>query len=104
MSAADSLPDLLHYTCSRCQHTWVALLNEEYGECDDDCSECGARHMSPVVLDIEPFAKAAPVMLRACETLKAAWDAGEETNDVEWEDLTVAVGFAEEALALVNPT
>jgi predicted nucleic acid-binding Zn-ribbon protein len=33
-----------HYTCARCGHEW----SDEWScMCDDDCPECGARHMSP---------------------------------------------------------
>ncbi len=42
---------------------------------------------------------AAPDLLSACLTLLAAWDAGEETQNVAWEDLTVAVDQAREAAA-----
>jgi predicted nucleic acid-binding Zn-ribbon protein len=33
-----------HYTCTRCDYTWT---DEWSCMCDDDCPECGARHMSP---------------------------------------------------------
>lgn len=35
---------LNHYTCERCGHDWQ---DEWDCACDDDCPECGARHMSP---------------------------------------------------------
>ncbi len=104
MASPNLLPDLLRYTCGRCQHTWDAVLTEEHGACDDDCGECGARHMSPVVVDTNALTQAAPLLLLACETLKAAWDAGEESCSVRWEDIELAVGRAERAIALVKPT
>ena len=33
-----------HYECGRCGHTWT---DDWSCMCDDDCPECGARHMSP---------------------------------------------------------
>jgi predicted nucleic acid-binding Zn-ribbon protein len=33
-----------YYTCARCGYTWT---DEWSCMCDDDCPECGARHMSP---------------------------------------------------------
>lgn len=35
---------LNHYTCARCGCEWT---DEWSCMCDDDCPECGARHMSP---------------------------------------------------------
>ena len=35
---------LNHYTCDRCGEGWT---DEWSCMCDDDCPECGARHMSP---------------------------------------------------------
>jgi DNA-directed RNA polymerase subunit RPC12/RpoP len=32
------------YHCARCKHEWT---DEWPAMCDDDCPECGARHMSP---------------------------------------------------------
>ena len=33
-----------HYRCDRCRAEW----DDEWScMCDDDCPECGARHMSP---------------------------------------------------------
>ena len=32
------------YRCDRCGHEWT---DEWSAMCDDDCPECGARHMSP---------------------------------------------------------
>lgn len=43
------------YHCARCGAHWVDVWS---AQCDDDCSECGARHMSPYksedVADDEP--------------------------------------------------
>lgn len=36
--------------------------------------------------------------LRALESLLTAWARGEESQDVDWEDLSAAVGFAREAM------
>jgi predicted nucleic acid-binding Zn-ribbon protein len=33
-----------HYWCDRCGHRW---RDEWSATCDDDCPNCGARHMSP---------------------------------------------------------
>src|SRR5262249_24802683 len=33
-----------HYECDRCGEDWT---DEWSCMCDDDCPECGARHMSP---------------------------------------------------------
>ena len=33
-----------HYTCDRCGGDWT---DEWSCTCDDDCPNCGARHMSP---------------------------------------------------------
>ena len=33
-----------HYICERCDTTWT---DEWSCMCDDDCRQCGARHMSP---------------------------------------------------------
>ncbi len=38
----------------------------------------------------------------ACKVLKRAWDLGEKSNEVDWEELTVAVALAAEALEKVN--
>jgi len=35
---------LNHYSCERCGEDWT---DEWSCMCDDDCPECGARHMSP---------------------------------------------------------
>jgi predicted nucleic acid-binding Zn-ribbon protein len=39
---------LNHYTCDRCGEDWT---DEWSCMCDDDCPECGARHMSPYESD-----------------------------------------------------
>ena len=103
MDTTNPLADLLRYPCSRCQYTWVAVMTEKYGACDDNCGECGARHMSPAVVEMTPLVQTAPTLLLAWQTLKAAWDAVEDSNEVDWEDLALAVGIAEEALALLKP-
>jgi len=41
----------------------------------------------------------APSLLKACKMLLRAWDEGEETQDVEWECLELAVTMAREAVA-----
>lgn len=33
-----------HYKCYRCAHSWA---DQWTAQCDDDCPECGARHVSP---------------------------------------------------------
>jgi predicted nucleic acid-binding Zn-ribbon protein len=33
-----------YYRCARCGHEWT---DEWSAMCDDDCSNCGARHMAP---------------------------------------------------------
>lgn len=33
-----------HYKCPECQHEW---RDQWTAQCDDDCPECGARHISP---------------------------------------------------------
>jgi len=33
-----------YYRCEECQHHWE---DEWSAMCDDDCPQCGARHMSP---------------------------------------------------------
>lgn len=33
-----------YYRCARCGHEWT---DEWSAMCDDDCPQCGARHMSP---------------------------------------------------------
>jgi hypothetical protein len=33
------------YRCAACGHEWIDVWS---AACDDDCSRCGARHMSPV--------------------------------------------------------
>lgn len=37
-----------HYGCARCGHEWT---DEWSCMCDDDCPNCGARHMSPFESD-----------------------------------------------------
>ncbi len=37
-----------HYACERCKHCWS---DEWSSTCDDDCPNCGARHMSPYESD-----------------------------------------------------
>ena len=37
-----------YYRCERCGHEWE---DEWSCMCDDDCPECGARHMSPYKSD-----------------------------------------------------
>jgi hypothetical protein len=37
-----------HYACERCEHEWS---DEWSSACDDDCPNCGARHMSPYESD-----------------------------------------------------
>ncbi len=37
-----------HYACARCGRTWC---DEWSATCDDDCPDCGARHMSPARSD-----------------------------------------------------
>jgi len=37
-----------HYICERCDSTWT---DEWSCMCDDDCRQCGARHMSPFDAD-----------------------------------------------------
>jgi len=32
------------YRCYECGHEWTDVWS---ATCDDDCSQCGARHMSP---------------------------------------------------------
>jgi len=32
------------YRCARCAHEWTDVWS---ATCDDDCPQCGARHMSP---------------------------------------------------------
>jgi DNA-directed RNA polymerase subunit RPC12/RpoP len=32
------------YRCERCSNEWADVWS---AKCDDDCSRCGARHMSP---------------------------------------------------------
>ena len=32
------------YRCARCQHDWTDVWS---ATCEDDCPQCGARHMSP---------------------------------------------------------
>lgn len=62
---------------------------------DAQCPECGALAHSEAVMDeIYRITK----MRRALTTLCDAWDAGLESNEVDWEDLEVAVHMAFEAL------
>ena len=37
-----------HYQCARCGYEWT---DEWSATCDDDCPQCGARHMSPYKSD-----------------------------------------------------
>ena len=37
-----------YYRCARCGHEWT---DEWSATCEDDCPECGARHMSPYKSD-----------------------------------------------------
>ena len=37
-----------HYTCPECQHTWTDVWDSM---CDDDCPNCGRRHISPMDSD-----------------------------------------------------
>lgn len=39
---------LNYYHCDRCGHEWT---DEWSCQCDDDCPECGARHMTPYKSD-----------------------------------------------------
>ena len=41
----------------------------------------------------------APLLLKACKMLLRAWDEGEETQDVEWQCLELAVTMARDAVA-----
>lgn len=43
-------------------------------------------------------------LLFACRMLQRAWDAGEESQDVDWEDLCVAVELASAAIEKVDNT
>jgi DNA-directed RNA polymerase subunit RPC12/RpoP len=43
-----------HYRCARCGHEWS---DEWSATCDDDCPNCGARHMSPYKSDDIPAPK-----------------------------------------------
>lgn len=36
------------YACYRCAHEWTDVWS---ATCDDDCPECGARHVSPTCSD-----------------------------------------------------
>jgi hypothetical protein len=41
-----------HYRCARCGHEWDEVWT---AQCDDDCPNCDARHMSPYKSDdVEP--------------------------------------------------
>jgi DNA-directed RNA polymerase subunit RPC12/RpoP len=41
-----------HYRCARCGHEWDDVWT---AQCDDDCPNCGARHMWPYKSeDVEP--------------------------------------------------
>ena len=33
--------DMLIYNCPKCKEEWEDSYEEEYGECDDDCPNCG---------------------------------------------------------------
>ncbi|MEI6283466.1 MAG: hypothetical protein WCP82_12265, partial [Alphaproteobacteria bacterium] len=35
---------LNHYRCPKCGHEWTDAWD---AQCDDDCPNCGARHVSP---------------------------------------------------------
>ena len=37
-----------HYTCPRCKHQWDDRWT---ATCDDDCPECGLRHITPTHSD-----------------------------------------------------
>lgn len=37
-----------YYRCERCGHEWA---DEWSCQCDDDCPECGLRHLSPYKSD-----------------------------------------------------
>ena len=37
-----------YYECNRCGHHWTDVWS---AQCDDDCPNCGARHMSPYKSD-----------------------------------------------------
>jgi predicted nucleic acid-binding Zn-ribbon protein len=37
-----------HYRCPRCGHQWA---DEWSAQCDDDCPNCDARHISPFESD-----------------------------------------------------
>lgn len=41
--------DILSYKChdQNCGHEWSESFDEQYGEHDDDCPNCGSRHNSP---------------------------------------------------------
>ena len=39
---------LNHYKCARCSTSWSDPWSST---CDDDCTRCGARHMSPEISD-----------------------------------------------------
>ncbi len=41
-----------YYHCERCGHEWT---DEWSATCDDDCPNCGARHMSPYKSDDLPL-------------------------------------------------
>lgn len=38
------------YRCYRCGHEWSDVWS---AQCDDDCTECGARHVSPYTSEDE---------------------------------------------------
>ena len=41
-----------HYRCARCGYEWDYVWTTQ---CDDDCPNCGSRHMSPhQSVDVEP--------------------------------------------------
>ena len=37
-----------HYRCPRCGHVWQDTWT---AQCDDDCGECGTRHITPFFSD-----------------------------------------------------
>lgn len=64
-----------HYQCARCGHAWT---DEWSCMCEDDCPDCGARHMSPVYSDdlteIVEQEDDAFVLLRSPETAEHSPD------------------------------
>jgi predicted RNA-binding Zn-ribbon protein involved in translation (DUF1610 family) len=37
-----------HYRCPHCDHQWADVWS---AQCDDDCPNCGERHISPFESD-----------------------------------------------------